>query len=171
LHLVVSIDGLAPKHDQLRAPATYDRILKHIAAQRNTVHCTVTRQMLQRKAYLADFSRFRSERSEVHKIWSSIYTPQEGNISEERLQPQDRERLFDQLSASAAASPKVDMPRIVLEGDRNPPRSPQECTFARLSTCISADLKTRIAPCQFGDKPVCKECGCMARPECMPWPA
>lgn len=162
LHLVVSIDGLAPEHDLRRAPATYDRILKHIEGQRITVHCTVTRQMLQRKAYLADFSRFWSERPEVHKIWFSIYTPQEGDLSEERLHPQDREMLFEQLSATAAEFPKVHLPRVVLEGYRNPPRSPRECTFARLSACISADLRTRISPCQFGGKPVCAECGCIA---------
>lgn len=162
LHLVVSIDGLAPEHDRRRAPATYDRILKHIAGHRIGIHCTVTRHMLQRETYLADFSRFWSERPEVRKIWFSIYTPQEGDSSEERLQIQDRETLFEQLSSAAAEFPKVDLPRIVLEGYRNPPRSPRECTFARLSTCISADLKTRIAPCQFGGKPVCAECGCMA---------
>src|SRR6185295_3280688 len=31
LSIVVSIDGLPPEHDARRAPATYDRILKHIA--------------------------------------------------------------------------------------------------------------------------------------------
>src|SRR5260370_19510689 len=31
LTIVVSIDGLQPEHDVRRAPATYDRILKHIA--------------------------------------------------------------------------------------------------------------------------------------------
>lgn len=76
LHLVVSIDGLAPEHDRRRTPATYDRILKHIAGHRMTVHCTITRQMLERSGYLADFSRFWSELPEVHKIWFSIYTPQ-----------------------------------------------------------------------------------------------
>jgi MoaA/NifB/PqqE/SkfB family radical SAM enzyme len=162
LHLVVSIDGLAPEHDRRRTPATYDRILKHIAGQSVAVHCTVTRQMLQRKTYLIDFSRFWSDRPEVHKIWFSIYTPQEGDSSEERLQPRDRETLFEQLSTAAAEFPKVHLPRVVLEGYRNPPQSPGECTFARLSTCISADLKTRIGPCQFGGKPVCTECGCMA---------
>src|SRR5580765_7308868 len=30
LSIVVSIDGLQPEHDVRRAPATYDRILKHI---------------------------------------------------------------------------------------------------------------------------------------------
>jgi len=51
---------------------------------------------------------------------------------------------------------------VVLEGYRNPPRSPKECTFARLTTCLSADLTTRVSPCQLGGKPVCAECGCLA---------
>jgi MoaA/NifB/PqqE/SkfB family radical SAM enzyme len=162
LHLVVSIDGLAPEHDRRRTPATYDRILKHISRQRIVVHCTVTRQMLQRPEYLAEFCRFWSDRPEVRKIWFSIYTPQEGDNSPERLRPEDREILFEELSAAAARFPKVHLPRVVLEGYRNPPTSPTHCTFARLSTCLSADLKTRISPCQLGGKPVCAECGCIA---------
>jgi MoaA/NifB/PqqE/SkfB family radical SAM enzyme len=161
LHLVVSVDGLAAEHDRRRTPATYDRILKHIAEHRITVHCTVTRQMLARPGYLAAFSRFWSERPEVHKIWFSIYTPQEGDDSPERLRPQDREILFEELSATTEF-PKVHLPRLVLDAYRNPPRSPEECTFARLSTCLSADLKTHITPCQLGGKPVCVECGCAA---------
>ena len=46
--LVVSIDGLQPEHDVRRTPATYDRILKHIAGHSITVHCTVTRQQVNR---------------------------------------------------------------------------------------------------------------------------
>ena len=162
LHLVVSIDGLAPEHDRRRAPATYDRILKHIARQRITVHCTVTRQMLERPGYLAEFSRFWSRRPEVRQIWFSTYTPQEGELSPERLTRPDREVLFAQLSEVAAEFPKVHLPRMVLEAFRHPPRSPGECTFARLTTCLSADLKTHIGPCQLGGKPVCEECGCLA---------
>ena len=162
LHLVVSIDGLAPEHDRRRSPATYERILKHIAGQTVTVHCTVTRQMLERPGYLAEFSRFWSERPEIRKIWFSIYTPQEGENSPERLRPPDREALFEELAGAAARFPKVHLPRVVLEGYRHPPRSPEVCTFARLTTCVSADLKTRIGPCQFGGKPVCTECGCIA---------
>jgi organic radical activating enzyme len=161
LHLVVSIDGLAPEHDQRRAPATYDRVLKHIRGQQVAVHCTVTRQMVTRRGYLAEFSRFWSLRPEVRKIWFSIYTPQEGDDSGERLRPQDREVLFDELSA-VAELPKVHLPRLVLKGYRNPPRSPAECTFARLTTCLTADLRTHVGPCQLGGKPVCAECGCMA---------
>jgi MoaA/NifB/PqqE/SkfB family radical SAM enzyme len=162
LHVVVSIDGLAPEHDRRRAPATYDRILKHIAGQRIAVHCTVTRPMLERPGYFAEFCRFWSARPEVRQIWFSIYTPQEGDDSPERLRPQDREILFGELSAVAAEFPKVHLPRMVVEGYRHPPQSPQECIFARLSTCVSADLKTRIGPCQLGGKPVCTECGCLA---------
>lgn len=161
LHLVVSIDGLAPEHDRRRAPATYDRILKHIARHRVAVHCTVTRPMLARPGYLAEFSRFWAERFEVYKIWFSIYTPQEGDDSPERLRPRDREILFEELSA-IREFPKVHLPRYVIEGYRNPPRSPAECTFARLTTCLSADLKTTVSPCQLGGKPVCAECGCLA---------
>jgi organic radical activating enzyme len=161
LHIVVSIDGLSPEHDRRRAPATYDRILKHIACHEVTVHCTVTRQMLSRRGYLSDFSRFWSDRPEVRKIWFSIYTPQEGECSPERLRAEDRAVLFDELSATQMF-PKVHLPQMVLEAYRNPPRSPGECTFARLSTCITADLTTPVKPCQLGGKPVCEECGCIA---------
>jgi hypothetical protein len=159
--MVVSVDGLAPEHDRRRSPATYERILKHIAPHRMTVHCTVTRPMLARPGYLAEFSRFWSDRREVRKIWFSIYTPQQDEQSDERLRLRDRELLLDELSA-AAEFPKVELPRFVLDGYRHPPMSPEECTFARLTTCLSADLETRITPCQFGGKPVCTECGCFA---------
>ena len=162
LHLVVSIDGLPPEHDQRRAPATYARILKHIEGHRITVHCTVTRQMLDRPGYLEEFCRFWSDRREIAKIWFSIYTPQQGEQSAERLRPEDREPLLAELSRVAMDFPKVALPRIVLEGYRRPPRSPAECTFARLTACVSADLKTRVEPCQIGGKPVCEECGCIA---------
>src|SRR5579863_407499 len=54
LNVVVSIDGLQPEHDARRAPATYDRILKNIAGQKITVHCTITGQIMKRTGYLGD---------------------------------------------------------------------------------------------------------------------
>ena len=117
--------------------------------------------MLARTGYLADFCRFWSGRPEVRKIWFSIYTPQEGEDSPERLRPQDRTILFEELS-DTLKFPEVHLPRRVLEAYRHPPRTPHECTFARLTTCLSADLKTHISPCQLGGKPVCVECGCIA---------
>ncbi len=107
VHLVVSIDGLRAEHDKRRSPATYERILKHIAGHRITVHCTITRQLLRGGAeYLKEFSHFWSERPEVAKIWFSLFTPQQDEIAEERLTVEDRVAVLNQLDASAQILPE-----------------------------------------------------------------
>jgi MoaA/NifB/PqqE/SkfB family radical SAM enzyme len=160
--LAVSVDGLQPEHDKRRAPATYDRIFKNIAGHRIIVHCTVTRQQMARPRYLAEFAAFWSERPEVRKIWFSLYTPQEGDASQERLRPEDRVELTAELRRLREVFPKIELPEAVLQGYLHPPASPAECIFAQATTCVTADLMTRVTPCQFGGKPVCSECGCMA---------
>jgi hypothetical protein len=50
----------------------------------------------------------------------------------------------------------------MIEELRHPPQSPEECIFARTTMSLSADLETRIGPCQFGGKPDCTQCGCVA---------
>ena len=160
--LVVSIDGLQPEHDVRRAPATYDRILKHIAGHSITVHCTVTRQLVNRPGYLEEFLRIWSARPEVEKIWVSLYTPQIGEVSDERLRPVDRERVVADLMALRLSFPKLALPKGLIEVYANPPDSPDECVFARTTSTISADLTTRITPCQFGGAPDCSDCGCIA---------
>lgn len=162
LHLVVSVDGLQPEHDKRRSPATYDRILNHIAGHQVTIHCTTTRQLLRRPDYLSDFASFWSSRQEVCNIWFSLLTPQEGDQSEERLDPHDRETALAELARVRSRFPKVYLPGVVLDGYYHPPASPEECIFAQATNCISADLRTRITPCQFGGRPVCSECGCVA---------
>jgi sulfatase maturation enzyme AslB (radical SAM superfamily) len=162
LHLVVSIDGQRAEHDERRAPATYDRILQNIAGHRIIVHCTITAQQTRRPNYFEDFARFWSQREEVRKIWFSLFTPQHGQQSEERLTPEDRLRIVSDLTRLRTPFPKIDMPSMVLEGYLHPPDSPQECIFAQTTTCLSADLTTQIEPCQFGGQPVCTECGCIA---------
>lgn len=162
LHLVVSIDGLPAEHNVRRAPATYDRILKHIEGHRFVVHCTVTRPMIGRPGYFEEFAEFWSAREEIRKIWFSLYTPQEGEESAERLRPEDRKAILLQLAALRDSFPKVELPDRVLDGYRHAPASPKECIFAQTTACVSADLKTKIGPCQFGGKPVCSECGCVA---------
>jgi MoaA/NifB/PqqE/SkfB family radical SAM enzyme len=162
LHLVVSIDGLPEEHDRRRAPATYDRILRHIAGHQIIVHCTITRQQVLRPGYLHDFARFWADRAEARRIWFSLFTPQKGQECDERLTAEDRAAAIEQLADVAKRFPKVHMPKAVLEGYVRPPASPAECMFAQLTDCVSADLKTRVAPCQFGGQPVCTECGCLA---------
>jgi sulfatase maturation enzyme AslB (radical SAM superfamily) len=160
--LVVSIDGLQPEHDARRTPATYDRILKHIAGHQITVHCTITRQQVNRAGYLDEFLAFWSARPETKKIWMSLYTPQIGELSTERLTPADRARVVADLMALRLRYPKLEAPKGLLDVYAHPPQSPEECVFARTTTSISADLRTKITPCQFGGAPDCSNCGCMA---------
>jgi len=162
LMIVVSIDGLQPEHDARRAPATYDRILKHIVGHEITVHCTVTRQQAVRPGYLEEFVRFWSERDEIERIWVSLYTPQFGEESDERLPPSARMQAIHDLLALRLRYPKLSMNEETLAVYETPPRSPDECLFARLTTSISADLTTKITPCQFGGNPDCSNCGCLA---------
>ena len=162
LSIVVSIDGLQPEHDARRAPATYDRILKHIEGHAVTVHCTITRQQIHRPGYLDEFLAFWSARAETKKIWMSLYTPQIGEQSAERLSPADRVRVVADLTALRLRYAKLQMPRGLLEVYANPPQSPEECVFARTTRSISADLTTKITPCQFGGAPDCANCGCIA---------
>ena len=162
LTIVVSIDGLQPEHDARRAPATYSRILRHIEGHEITVHCTVTRQQAIRPGYIEEFIRFWSLRPEVARIWMSLYTPQLGEHSDERLQPVDRVRVVNDLMALHLRYPKLAINEETLAVYLEPPQSPDECVFARITTSISADLTTRITPCQFGGAPDCANCGCLA---------
>ena len=162
LRICVSIDGLQPEHDQRRKPATYSRILKNIEGHQITVHCTVTRQQAQIEGYLKKFVQFWSAESAVERIWMSLYTPQKGEESEERLSETDRRRVIEQLLQLRTEYPRLDMPESLIRAYENPPLSPAECIFANTSTCISADLEKKITPCQFGGNPDCQNCGCMA---------
>jgi MoaA/NifB/PqqE/SkfB family radical SAM enzyme len=162
LHLVISVDGLPQEHDRKRSPATYERVLQNIRGHKVIVHCTITRQLLQRPGYLHEFAQFWSDRLEARKIWFSLFTPQKGGDCEERLTSTDRAHAIDELTGLVARFRKVDMPRAALQGFGRPPASPADCMFAQLSTCYSADLNTEISPCQFGGEPSCAECGCLA---------
>jgi len=162
LYLVVSIDGLQPEHDERRKPATYERIMRNIKGQRITVHCTVTSQMTAREDYLEEFLSFWSGKSEVKKVWFSLFTPQTGATDKEILDPETRAFVIDQIRGLKRKYPKLDMPRLVLEGYKKPPSSPADCIFSRTTLNLTANLRDKVVPCQFGGTPDCSNCGCMA---------
>ena len=162
LQVVVSIDGLPPEHDVRRTPATYDRILKHIEGHQITVHCTVTRQQVQRDGYLESFIRLWQENPNTRSIWMSLYTPQVGEISAERLTAADRRRVVAELRDIRLRYSKLLMLDGLLNVYAKPPASPSECVFAQTTHCLSSDLERRITPCQFGGNPDCANCGCIA---------
>ena len=160
VRVTVSIDGLRAEHDQRRKPATYDRILQNLAGRKADVSWVVTNQMLEREGYLDEYLAFWTSRPEIERIWLSVYTPQRREVSAERLTPASRRKLLAELPALKRRYPALIFPDGALRAFADPPKSPDECTFARISSNISADLKTKIEPCFFGGNPDCSECGC-----------
>ncbi len=162
LQIVTSIDGLQPEHDARRTPATYERILKHIAGHQITVHCTITRQQVRRDGYLEEFLRTWQANPNTRLIWISLYTPQVGEISEERLRAADRAKVIADLRRLMPQFSKLQLLESVLKVFEKPPESPDQCIFAKTTDCYSSDLERRITPCQFGGNPDCSNCGCLA---------
>jgi sulfatase maturation enzyme AslB (radical SAM superfamily) len=162
LYFVVSIDGLQAEHDARRKPATYDKILRNIVGHQITVHCTITSQIANRPGYLEEFLAFWSAKPEVKRVWFSLFTPQIGAQDVEILDPATKVRCLDELAALREKFPKLDLPNMVLEGYKNPPSNPNDCIFSRTTLNLTADLKSKITPCQFGGNPDCSQCGCVA---------
>ena len=162
LNVVVSIDGLQPEHDERRKPATYQRILKNISAAKVTIHSTITGNIADRPGYLEEFLRFWSARPEIKKIWFSLFTPQMGATGPEILTREQRTFVAAELIRLRTIYPLLDMREGVIREMLTPPTNPRECIFARTTTTVSADLTTRITPCQFGGEPDCSQCGCVA---------
>jgi MoaA/NifB/PqqE/SkfB family radical SAM enzyme len=162
LNVVVSIDGLQPDHDERRKPATYERILKNIAGAKITIHSTITGNIAARPGYLEEFLRFWSARPEINKIWFSLFTPQVGATGPELLTADQRRFVVEDLLRLRVLYPVLDMHESLIREMLAPPLSPEACIFARTTHTISADLKTKITPCQFGGEPDCSQCGCIA---------
>jgi MoaA/NifB/PqqE/SkfB family radical SAM enzyme len=162
LNVVVSVDGLQPEHDARRSPATYERILDNIKGARVTVHCTITSQMAERPGYLDEFLRFWTSQPEVTKVWFSIFTPQRGAADPEILTASQRASVIASLRQLRLKYHALEMPEGLILELAHPPKNPSQCVFARTTETISADLRTRIIPCQFGGDPDCAQCGCIA---------
>jgi MoaA/NifB/PqqE/SkfB family radical SAM enzyme len=162
LNVVVSVDGLPPEHDARRKPATYERILTNIRDAQVTIHCTITAQIAERAGYLEEFLAFWSSRPQTAQVWFSIFTPQRGATDPEILSPRQRASIIEQLRELRRKFPILEMPDSLIDQLAKPPHDPKECIFARTTETISADLRSRITPCQFGGQPDCSQCGCVA---------
>jgi hypothetical protein len=78
------------------------------------------------------------------------------------LQPGERAQAIADMLALRREFPKLDMPEGMIRQFATPPASPRDCVFALTTQTLSADLKTKIVPCQFGGDPDCSSCGCVA---------
>jgi MoaA/NifB/PqqE/SkfB family radical SAM enzyme len=162
VRVAISVDGLPEHHDIRRKPATYERILKNIDGRKVNIHWVITRPMLQRPGYLEEYVSFWNARPEVDHIWVSLYTPQIGEESAEKLTPADRQEVARVLPPLARKYPKFLINDGIGQAFLHPPENPADCLFAKMSANYSADLQTRVEPCVFGGTPNCAECGCAA---------
>jgi MoaA/NifB/PqqE/SkfB family radical SAM enzyme len=162
VRVAISVDGLPEHHDIRRQPATYERLLKNISGRTVNVHWVITAAMLGRDAYLDEYLAFWSARSEVDRIWVSLYTPQIGEHSAEMLTPSQRSFVAHELARLHHKYPKLLMTDGMAQALITPPKNPQDCLFAKMSVNYSADLDTRVEPCVFGGSPDCSQCGCAA---------
>ncbi len=160
VRVAVSIDGLPEDHDIRRKPATYERILKNIEGREVNIHWTITRPMLSRPGYLEEYVAFWNGRSEVNRIWVSLYTPQIGEQTSEMLTRENRETLTRELPALTVKYPKLLMNEGIAKTFLAPPANPDECLFAKMSANYSANFQSRVEPCIFGGNPDCSQCGC-----------
>jgi len=160
LRVAVSVDGLPEHHDERRKPATYERILKNIAGRSVNVHWVMTRPMLARASYLEEYVAFWNARPEVDHIWVSLYSPQIGEESAERLLPEDRALIACELPRLRKTYRKLLLPEGMGQAFVRPPKNPDDCLFSKMSMNYSADLRTHVEPCVFGGTPDCSQCGC-----------
>ena len=73
----------------------------------------------------------------------------------------ERELIANQLPALRERYPKLLMSDGIGRALLEPPSSPAECLFSRMSANYSADFKSRVEPCIFGGPPDCSRCGCV----------
>lgn len=160
--IAVSVDGLPKHHDVRRTPATYERILRNIEGCKVNIHWTIVRSHAEEPGYLEEYVAFWNERPEVHRIWCSVYSPQRGEQTPEMLTREQRASLAQTLPALSKRYRKFLAPEGFARALTNPPKSPDECIFSKMSVNYTADLKTRVEPCVFGGDPDCEQCGCSA---------
>jgi hypothetical protein len=82
-----------------------------------------------------------------------LFTPQKGDVLPEILSPVQRASVAAELLALRKVYPKLDMAPELIQQFAKPPQSPDDCIFAQTTATVSADLRTKITPCQFGGTP------------------
>jgi len=111
---------------------------------------------------IEQFLSFWSAMEEVKGIRVSLYTPQLGENSAEILTPEQRFFAISELDRLRRTFEKLRHSDDMITAYLNPPENPAKCIFARVTDCVSVDLRTPVVPCQLGGEPDCSQCGCVA---------
>ena len=128
------------------------------------MHCTVTRQQVQRDGYLEEFARLWSANPNVRQIWFSLYTPQIGEVSpRDPAAARSRARHRGADGAAPAATRRSRMPEGLRQAVRDAAAAaPTSASSRRRRAASRPTSSTASRPCQFGGNPDCSQCGCIA---------
>ena len=91
----------------------------------------------------------------MHDLRSSAFgrastpPPKKNERTAEMLTRSDRQAVAQELKRLQPRYPKLLMNSGIARAIQEPPATPRECMFARMSTNYSADLRTRVKPCIF----------------------
>src|SRR4029079_9358669 len=100
------------------------RILENLAGRNADISWVITNQMMERPGYLDEYLRFWTARPEIERIWLSVYTPQRGEHSAERLTTASRAQLLAELPALKRKYPALILPAGAERAFAQPPMSP-----------------------------------------------
>ena len=114
-------------HSQAHQGAARDRALHDHARSRRG------------PGYVTEFTEFWATLPDVKRIWFSLYTPQKGEESPERLPPEDRQRVVAEIRRSYAREPKLN--------DMRPARA-RRATCGRRRIPTSASSRRRRRACR-----------------------
>ena len=89
-------------------------------------------------------------------MWFSLFTRQVGQQLREVLSAAERAQAIEDFSSLRKLYPKLDMGEELIQQFASPPKDPGDCVFALTTQTLSADLTTKITPCQFGGNPDCQ---------------
>jgi hypothetical protein len=118
--------------------------------------------MTEQPGYLHEFMDFWCARPETEKVWFSTCSRRKSAKPVMKSSTGGGRRVVRDLFDIREKYPKLSMTELTIGGFLNPPARPKRFMFASLTRTITADLKTRVGPCQFGGNPDCSQCGCLA---------
>ena len=164
VQVCVSIDGLQPEHDVRRAPATYDRILKHIKGQQVTVHCTVTRQQT-RPGYVTEFAEFWSAQPDVQAhLVQPVHAAEGRGVRRDAAARGSRSASSRRSRALRARMPKLrDMrPGVAARATCTRRRIPTRASSRRRRRACRRTSRRGSRRASSAAIRIAAQCGCMA---------
>ena len=137
-------------------PSGFRGLLSTIISQPAPPRPAAVRLMLERPGYLEEYVSFWNARPEVNRILGESVHSQIGEQSTRAMLTREhRKTIANKLPRLSKRFPKLFVNSGIAGAFVDPPSSPKDCLFSKMSVNYSADLETRVEPCVFGGAPDC----------------